>query len=247
MIIGVLAIGSSLMFFSYLLALTIEIVIKLKNATTVSYSKRNIFYHVFAISITISFCLLGILRNEFGESKMHTCSLIDNRVTRTVYSSYVMASIFAIWGLLIYIWKKIKESSSGIVFSYSLVVMSVTTTITISTLMDILKSYTNGESKQYNAVGVIFGSLTGTCIALARLSNRNLLKKLKVRLFVSRARQLTDTMLSLLNPEESISVEATFFGEFFDSITKKVGIYLDFISDFSDDAYQVSLRRLRNK
>ena len=217
-----MAIAASCMVFSYLLALTIEIVIKLQNATVVTYSKRNILYHCCSVSVALAFCLSGLLRDDFGETAMRTCSLQDSKATKIAYSAYIFVSVLAIWTLLIVIWSKLRTSSSAIFFNYSIVVVSVTTTVSISLMMDFLKDYSTGEGNTYRPLGVVSGSLTGTCIALARLSNRKLLKKLYGKLCLGKRKMMSDTMLSMMSPEETISEEGTFLSDFFDNITKKV-------------------------
>jgi hypothetical protein len=211
------------MFFSYLLALTIEILVKLKKTTIVSYTKRSMIYHIYAVAISAFFCFLGLTTNDFGESSIGACYLVDKKTTRFVYISYIFGNILAVWGMLIYAWKDIKSSSSGILFNYVLVVVAVSVTVSMSETMDLMANLSSGSKKEnYKDVGVIFGSMTGMGIALARLSNRKLMRKLWYKVFYSKKKQLRDSILSVMEPEEIQSPEISSLGEFFDSITKKV-------------------------
>ena len=177
---------------------------------------------MYAITITIIFCLFGILRNEFGFSDLKTCSLEHNKSIRIVYNIFLLINVAAIWSLLLYSWKNIKINSSLILFQYCLVVISVSLTISITVIMDFLTEYSNQNQKTYSNIGIVFGSLTGSCIAIARLSNKSLLRKLRTRIFVRKSMQFTDSMLSMLKPEETITFEATILSEFFENITTEV-------------------------
>ena len=88
--------------------------------------------------------------------------------------------------------------------------------------MDFLCEYEENNKKEYASIGIVFGSLTGSCIALARLSNKRLLRKLYVRVFIKKKRQLTDTMLSMMKSDISINYEASCLADFFDNITNEV-------------------------
>ena len=101
-------------------------------------------------------------------------------------------------------------------------VISVSLTISITVIMDFLTEYSNQNQKTYSNIGIVFGSLTGSCIAIARLSNKSLLRKLRTRIFVRKSMQFTDSMLSMLKPEETITFEATILSEFFENITTEV-------------------------
>ena len=66
---------------------------KLKHTTIVSYTKRNVFYHIYAITITLLFCLLGIIKDEFGFSDVRTCSLEHSKSIRVVYNTFLLVNV----------------------------------------------------------------------------------------------------------------------------------------------------------
>lgn len=105
-------------------------------------------------------------------------------------------------------------------FNYVMVVVSVSLTICIAQIMEFLE-HSKHHQGYYKKVGIIFGSMTGTCIALARLSNKSLLTRLYFRIKTS-SKPLSDTMVSMVYMEDLDSEEITFLGELFNSITKKV-------------------------
>lgn len=221
MFTGALTVTASSAFFSYLLALTIELRIKLKNSTVVSYKKRNCYYHVYTCCVSVSFGVVGVLTGQFGVSDVSTCSFEDGKPGRYVYSSFIFVNIFVIWFILISIWKELKNSVSSLMFNYVMVIVSVSLTICVAQIMELLEHLSQHKGT-YKMIGIIFGSLTGTCIALARLCNRSLMTRLYIRMFRGPNRPLTDTMLSMISMDEITNEEVTFLGEFFEIITKKV-------------------------
>lgn len=213
--------AASIAFFSYLMALTVELRIKLKNSTVVNYKKRNRFYHVYAVVVSGLFCVAGVLGEQFGVSDMKTCSFQDGKPARYVYSSFLFVNILVIWLILFSIRKELRSNVSSLMFNYVMVIVSVSLTICVAQVMEIIE-HVNKHKGDFRMVGIIFGSLTGTCIALSRLINKSLLTRLYFRAMYSSKRQVTDTMLSLISLDNIYSEEITFLSEYFDSITKKV-------------------------
>lgn len=108
-IIGVVAILSSVMFFDYLLALSIEIAIKLKHSTGVVYKTRNRFYHIYSVFTACVFSCTGIITKQFGQSPSGTCSLHHGPL-RLTYMIFLFANIICIWIIVLFIWKEVKKT-----------------------------------------------------------------------------------------------------------------------------------------
>ena len=223
MLTATLTVTASTAFFSYLLALTIELRIKLKNSTVVTYKKRNCYYHVYAFCVSVCFGVVGALTEQFGVSDISTCSFEDGKPGRYVYSVFIFGNIFGIWGILVSIWKDLRSSDSSLMFNYVMVIVSVSLTICVAQIMELLE-HLSSHKGNFKMAGIIFGSLTGTCIALSRLCNKSLMVRLYDRTFHSSQRPLTDTMMSMISMDEVSTEEVTFLGEFFEVITKKVSL-----------------------
>jgi hypothetical protein len=151
---------------------------------------------------------------------MDTCSFEDGKKGRYAYSIFIFVNILIVWGILLSIWKELRRSLTTLMINYVMVIVSVSLTICIAQIMEFLE-HVNHHQGYYKKVGIIFGSMTGTCIALARLSNKSLLNRLYFRI-KSSSKPLSETMVSMVYMEDLDSEEITFLGEFFNSITKKV-------------------------
>lgn len=173
------------------------------------------------MTVATVFSVSGAVAGQFGISDMRTCSFEDGKVGRYAYSIFIYLNVLVIWGILLSIWKELKKSMTNLMCNYVMVIVSVSFTICIAQIMEFLEHEKNHRGL-YREVGIIFGSMTGTCIALARLSNRALLNRILFRIRNRSSQQMTDTMVSMVDIEDLDSEEITFLGEFFNSITKKV-------------------------
>lgn len=70
----------------------------------------------------------------------------------------------------------------------------------------------------YRGTAIICGSITGLVIGIARLSNKKLIEELKKKFTKKKLKNYSAISIN----QESISQDATFLGEYFDNITKKV-------------------------
>ncbi|OMJ72218.1 hypothetical protein SteCoe_29393 [Stentor coeruleus] len=218
-IIGVVAVISSVMFFDYLLALSLEIVIKLKHSTGVIYKTRNRIYHIYSLATSCIFSSIGIITKQFGLSPSGTCSLHHGPL-RLAYMMFLFANIICIWIIVLYVWKDVKKNSSSLMFSYVMVVLSVSITITISQTIDLLEYFFKISSASRDTA-IIFGSLTGTCISLSRLLNKTLLRKLKSYFSTNENINSSDQAISLLEFQKSSFEASSTFSEFFQNITRQ--------------------------
>ena len=173
------------------------------------------------MSVAIAFSVSGAVAGQFGISDMRTCSFKNGKQGRYPYSIFIYANVTIVWGILISIWKELKTNMTSLMCNYVMVIVSVSLTISIALTMEFLERQKNHEG-DFRDVGIIFGSMSGTCIALARLSNRALWNRIFFRIRNRNSQQISDRMVSLVDMEDLDSEEITFLGELFNSITKKV-------------------------
>lgn len=216
------------MFLCFLLALAIEILIKINNATVVSYSKRNWFYYIFSITFAVTFSLCGIFLQDFGGNGLNRC-LIKDELVKGIYYGCSITVVFIIWGILIYSWRKVRKEThkkkfASLFYNYFVVVITVSSSLAITYGVDLIEDNNTNRQEVLKDIGVMLGCISGCCVSLARLCNKKLLKAIYLKIFFVKNRATEFTSETLL-PERITSNDILFFGDFFESITKRVIVY----------------------
>ncbi|CAG9335561.1 unnamed protein product [Blepharisma stoltei] len=224
-----------LLAWNYLVALSLEIIIKLTFNGDTAYLTRLRIYHALSSFIAFFLVLIVIIVGSFGTSHLRTCFI--NPQTSGHYIEFVplVVHLPIMWSSVVIAVRKIENAYAKVMFNYTMVILCISSIWTISTLASVLDVFNEQEENVVVPIGVILGCLSGIVVAVARLSNKELLLEIYVTLFKRKGiiqREYNISMQQDLLTKSNISLgpdllpsrfskNISYLGDFFHDLTEK--------------------------
>lgn len=220
--IGCIAVFFTSISMNYLLALCIEVTVKLHSRSYDNYAKRKILYHIASCSFAMFLVIRGIVFDDFGGSTINTCSLIHGTTTSKIRQDSFYVEIGLMIILIIYIMIKIGKIYSHVTFNYFLVIISMSVLVILTNVLKQINEYTSNPNLTYDIANLV-GSATGIATGVARAWNKNLLKMIYWKYFSWCRKKQKNNSHSAVQPSEDSFINSNiyFLGDLFDSMTTK--------------------------
>lgn len=219
---GVCTVFFSSISMNYMLALSIELVFKLRNKVLVHYKLQRVFYHVICIGFALFLVVLAEIRGDYGSSGVETCSLVHNSLTENIRLGSFGVEVIIFWIVLTYMAKKIGNSYSNLLFNYYLVILSMTITVTLVNVIGNVQFLGVKYQHIYGDIALIIGTTTGIWVGLSRLANRRLLKQVLWKLGYKPKNSINVRRSALIEQSDSMLSENIYnFGDLFEDLSKK--------------------------
>lgn len=204
-----------------MLALSIEVVIKLKSRTHIHYNLRKKFYHVVCIGHAIAIVLLGEIHKDFNQSSLGTCSLINRSFTESArLIGWIIENIIML-GLIFYMLKKVGKTYSNVIFNYFLMILLMTASVSSTNILQNLSYFGIDSCSDCSELAFAIGCSTGISMGLSRLANKRLLKQIMWKITCKKV-VIVKKNPEVINDEDSFLSDNIYnLGSFFKSITIK--------------------------
>ncbi|OMJ72567.1 hypothetical protein SteCoe_28954 [Stentor coeruleus] len=220
--IGCIAVFFTSISMNYLLALCIEVTIKLHSRSYDNYAKRKVIYHLASVSFAMFLVIRGIVCDEYGGSTINTCSLIHGTTTSQIRQDSFYVEIGLMTILIIYIMVKIGKIYSRVTFNYFLVIISMSVLVILTNVLKEISESTSDPDLTYKFANIL-GSATGIATGVARAWNKNLLKMIYWKYFSWCRKKQKKFIHSADQPSEDSFINSNIYylGDLFDSMTIK--------------------------
>lgn len=227
--IAVISILGYLLAWGYISVLSLEIMLKVIYPATAIYKKRIIILHALVWIGGITILALVLIVGSPGISVMNTCFILKN--SNAEYMFIAPAAFFSPIIFISLIVTKIKSYKSGksMFRNHALVVIVFWITMIPSVLAHFLR-HVESISGILTEYAIVSGSLSGFCIALARLANRRLLKEFYYVIFKRRfqarpviqqakSTHLDDFRMPLTELDTTVNEASMYYAEIYENIT----------------------------
>ena len=175
---GVGTVFSSMISMNYMLALSIEVVIKLRKRTHAYHKLRKTIYHVYSLGLSIFMVILPQVLGDYGSSDIKTCSLASHSISEYLRMIIFGVEIVIMWILIIYMLQKVGKTFSNVILNYFLVIFTMTFSVTIVNILGFASEVNLRDPQYYTQVALIIGATTGISMGISRLSNKRLIKQI---------------------------------------------------------------------
>lgn len=160
----------------YTVALSLELLIKLKYILNIAYYKRNIFYHTSSLLISFLMFILILSFGSYGKSPVGTCSLKSK--TSLIIQNSLRILVLIILTLIIFsLIQNVKKPFSRLMRNYCLVITFVWLTWCVPGILILINLTV--ECEYCMIAATLLGTLSGTFVGLARLANKQIFRELK--------------------------------------------------------------------
>lgn len=186
----------------FTLALSIELLIKLKDISNIAYYKRNIFYFISSLLVSLFMITLIYLFGSFGKTKFGTCSIIG---LQALYIEEGLRIIFFILFIVIIslLLKYSQGSSLRLIIHYSLIIFFVLLTWCIPGLLALIDLKYN--CAYCKIMAMTLGTLSGLLIGMTRMADKVIYRELRKKCLNEAQRQeLYLTRRFLRSSQESL-------------------------------------------
>lgn len=165
----------------YILFLSLEILIKLRNPLNCNYSKRLQIYHMIAHLISLGiFSALVSVNNNDGKSVVGTCFVQKGSIYELIVFFPVLFHVPVCLGIAIYTFWVGRKNRTALQFKHHNLVVFVFTICWGTGALDHGLSYHNVyiDSMQFDLLVVILGAPAGFYLFLARMTQKGLFTKI---------------------------------------------------------------------
>lgn len=219
---GVFTVLSSSISMNYMLALSIEVVIKLRKGTHSYFKLRKVLYHAISVGFAVFLVVLAEIHGDYGSSDIKTCSLAPKSLTESIRLSSFAIDIILMWLLIGYMLGKVGKTYSNVIFNYFLVIFSMTLSVTIVNLLGFSEDFDLKNPTIYSQIALLIGTTTGISIGLSRLANRRLLKQIFWKFGIKKKRISKLTSSSIFEQSDSLVNQNIYnLADLFENLEKK--------------------------
>ena len=219
---GIFTVFFSSVSMNYMLALGIEVALKLKRQIQAHYRIRKILYHVLCIGFALFLVVLALVRGDYGYSSMKTCSVIGGSATYNIRLASFAGIIVSIWLLAPWIMGKVGKTYSNVIFNYFLVVVFMTLTVTSTNILNSIEYFGVERREIYSEIALVVGCSTGIWMGIARLWNKRLIRQVLWKVGIKHRRTGYLRASGGFRHSDSLLNENIYnFGDLFENISKK--------------------------
>ena len=161
---------------TYTVALSLEVLLKLKDISNVAYYKRNIIYHTSSLLISFSMFILIYSFGSYGKSPIGTCSI--KSMTGLIIQNTLRILVLITLALIVFsLIQNVKKPFSRLMWNYCLVITFVWLTWCVPGILSLANMVYGCEYCM--TLATLLGTLSGTLVGLARLANKQIFRGLK--------------------------------------------------------------------
>lgn len=160
----------------FTLALSIELLIKLKDISNIAYYKRNIFYYIFSLLIASFMFVLLYFSGTYGKSEIGTCS-ITGFPALYIQNSLRILFLFLFIIMISLLLKHSKDSSFRLMSHYSLIITFVLLTWCIPGML--ILTNVIYDCAYCQVIATALGTLSGTLVGIPRMADKVIYRELK--------------------------------------------------------------------